>query len=126
MLHTVGLLHPQDYGKSRINTALLQLIKIGLLGILVQHLLACAWYTIGLREVAEGKASWIEADYILLRTPLSDIGSRYIRSLYWVVCTVNGNGLGDIVPLGTSVLETAFAISFLVSGSVRAPLAPSM
>ena len=58
--------------------------------------------------------------YTLSRRRLSDIGSRYIRSLYWVVCTVNGNGLGDIVPLGTSVLETAFAIAFLVTGSVRA------
>ena len=29
---------------------------------------SCAWYTIGIREAAEGRPSWIESDYILLRT----------------------------------------------------------
>ena len=43
---------------------------------------------------------------------------RYFRSLYWIVCTLNGAGLGDILPTSTSLGETAFAIGFIASGSI--------
>jgi hypothetical protein len=76
-----------------INDGYLRIAKFFSVIVVLTHLIACGWYLSSFLSKFPSK-SWI----VLSGLEQSDLGTIYIRSLYWTITTMTTVGYGDITP----------------------------
>eukprot|EP00927_Polykrikos_kofoidii_P083482 TRINITY_DN8555_c0_g1_i2.p1 TRINITY_DN8555_c0_g1~~TRINITY_DN8555_c0_g1_i2.p1 ORF type:complete len:966 (-),score=151.81 TRINITY_DN8555_c0_g1_i2:44-2941(-) len=101
--------------KDRINSEaifiLMNIVKLMMVLLLVNHFLACVWYAIGDFSRSSGNVNWIES-YDLGR---SSFEYRYFTSLHWSLTQFTPGSI-DVQP--QNVFERVFSIIVLLFGLV--------
>lgn len=82
----------QDGIRLKFILGFLTVFEIVLKELLVAHILACAFYSIGRNESLNHPEAWINSCYL----ESGDITELYITALYWSITTLSTVGYGDI------------------------------
>ena len=99
-----------------INLRPIRVLQLVLKMLFVAHLLACAWFYVGVVGFDRGEGAWY-SDYdegSLLQE--GQASRQYLVSLYWALTTLTTVGYGDITP--TNDLERRFTSFALLLGSL--------
>ncbi len=92
-----------------INSALIRMIQLIMIILLIDHWVACLWFSIGNVALLSGE-SWLTNASLHLATPRT----QYMSSLYWSITTLTTVGYGDITP--TTDLEIGFTLVVMFLG----------
>ena len=99
-LKIVRMLRVYDYAEYhakniRANTNLIWLCNLFVMILILEHWLACGWFTISFAQAGLSQyGTWVEEQDIL--QPGADDVRRYVLSVYWVTVTLTSVGYGDV------------------------------
>jgi len=81
----------------------------------ITHWAACAWYSMGCRNVGDDDTTWIDR-YLMPRWQEDDKLERYVYSVYFTLTTMTTVGYGDMS--AQNIEETCFVLVLLLVASV--------
>eukprot|EP00736_Rhodelphis_marinus_P009441 Rmarinus@m.25663 len=95
-----------------IPLGLLRFLRFTFFILVLAHIVGCMFYLIGDSSLNDGSSSsWIR-DYGI---EYSDMGTKYVASIYWAFTTLTTVGYGDIIPQTDS--ERVYALFAMVMGA---------
>jgi len=112
--HMLGYMH---LWRVRVSAPMVQLAKMLTCYLVVNHWVACIWFSIH-RYLETGSAmTWATIDGIgeVGGGCSTTIAQCYIRSIYYTITTLSSVGYGDIRP--TTNLETGFQLAVVLTGA---------
>jgi hyperpolarization activated cyclic nucleotide-gated potassium channel 2 len=109
--------------RMRIDTSSFSLLGLFALLFFCAHLLGCCWYYVSTFELKSCPAedtddgecnSWIRSYF---GTPLPDVSTRYVTTVYWALATMTTVGYGDVSATAKSEREMVAAVLSMLIGT---------